>query len=238
MIAAYQPLRDGGGPVIWTLLRSELYSMDLCGLGAVRLVDMYCGRGAGARGKWCTWTEMEEYYFTEGLDGTWQRRAKAAYGEVRKAVAEHEEASAWLRWFAGQMDHDGPPAEAEGTQLRVQARRDGWSIEELLDAKESGRAEEPIEYLCKWHLHDGAMEPTWEGEATVRSMWQEHRRPPSTEMERSEEARAAMSSVRGQVRGVGKFKMLWTRLKRSWAQPGAWTKLRDARRTSTRARMR
>ena len=33
MIAAYQPLRDGGGPVIWTLLSSELYYMDLCGLG-------------------------------------------------------------------------------------------------------------------------------------------------------------------------------------------------------------
>ena len=120
--------------MIWTLLSSELYSMNLCGLGTVRLVDMYmyCGRGAGARGRWCTWTAMEEYYFTEGLDGTWQRRAKTAYGEVRKMVAEHEEASAWLRWFAEQMDHSmhGPPAEAEGTpQLRVQARRDGWSIE-------------------------------------------------------------------------------------------------------------
>ena len=56
--------------MIWTLLSSELYSMDLCGLSAVRLVDMYCGRGASARGRWCTWTEMEEYYFTEGLDGT------------------------------------------------------------------------------------------------------------------------------------------------------------------------
>ena len=128
---------------------------------------------------------------------------------MRKAVAEHEEASAWLRWFAEQMDHDGPPAEAEGTQLRVQARWVGWSIEVLLDAKESGRAEEPMDYLCKWHLHDGAMEPTWEGEAAVRCMWQEHPRGP---------LRRTWSDRRRRGRRSGDVVGAWTRARRRQVQ--------------------
>jgi hypothetical protein len=134
------------------------------------------------------------------------------------------------------MDHDGPPAKAEGTQLRVQVRRDGWSIDALLDVKESGRADEPIEYLCKWHLHEGLMEPTWEGKATVRDMWKEHRRPLMSKQQRSEEADAAMAAIRAAERGVGKFNMLDALEAESWARgrgPSCWS-----RQTSTRARRR
>ena len=78
--------------------RALLYGLVRTRRGQTRRHVLGPGRGREAEGQMVhTWTETGEYYFTEGLDRTWQRRAKAAYGEARQAVAEHEEARAWLR---------------------------------------------------------------------------------------------------------------------------------------------
>ena len=107
---------------------------------------------------------------------------------------------------------DGSPAEAEGTQLRVQARRDGWSIEELLDAKESGRVEEPKSSTCASGTCT-TEQCQWSRRGRVRRRCGACGRNTAGRAFDGHgaiggEARAAMSSVRGQERGVGKFKML------------------------------
>ena len=61
-IDANQPLRNGGGPVIWTLVRDKYFSLLLSQVGLNRLVDLYGGRDSRPRaargeGRWLTWPE-------------------------------------------------------------------------------------------------------------------------------------------------------------------------------------
>ena len=228
-IEANRPLMDGGGPVIWSLIDSELFSLLLCQVGLVRLVDLYAGRDVNSNGVWLTWREfVNDCSFVDlgvmGSESQWLREAEPKFNAMRRAVASHPEAVAWLRWFAGLQIDDERPLEHKEVQARLDS---DWSIVSLAEVKETGRTDGSVEYFCIWH---GELDHhnTWEAAENVIKSWRLHVEWAS-EADRKADARRAIEDITKE-RGVAPFHLL-----KAWSKhlPGGetqWHQLRQAER--------
>ena len=138
----FRPPQDGGGPVVWELVPTELFSADLCAHGLVRLVDMYGGRQDGS-GRWMRPSELNSVGRIgpfgddagQAVDA-WVTRVKPVYTRLRAAVEASPEAARWLDWFSQRQSGDGRPKEHPEVEWRLHP--DAYSVVAVEDVKEAG----------------------------------------------------------------------------------------------------